>query len=193
MSRPPMHRVCKRDAAASKQLILEAARRRFSRASYGDVGLRAIGIDAGVDPALVGRYFGSKSKLFKEVLADPCGQDAGGSQVNLFDLVDAILTGVGKDCDQRLEQLSIILRSAASEPVSEFTQEAFLHNILRPLASALEGEDAEQRATLALSLVVGVLATEAVLAGELSDDQRRSLAGGYRWLLQAALTRPIKN
>jgi len=58
---PPL----KRNSSRTRNAILGAARSRFARSSYSDVGLRAISCDAGVDVALVGRYFGSKKKLLE--------------------------------------------------------------------------------------------------------------------------------
>ena len=49
-----------RNAAATRDSILTAARGRFLADSYEAVGLRDIAGDAGVDVALVGRYFGGK-------------------------------------------------------------------------------------------------------------------------------------
>src|SRR3546814_8975833 len=60
----------KRDAAATRAAILAAARERFLRESYDSVGLRDIAGGAGVDVALVGRYFGGKEGLFREVVMD---------------------------------------------------------------------------------------------------------------------------
>src|SRR3546814_10089362 len=51
-------------------ILLAAARERFLRESYDSVGLRYIAGGAGVDVALVGRYFGGKEGLFREVVMD---------------------------------------------------------------------------------------------------------------------------
>src|SRR5262249_32545778 len=58
-----------RDAVATRKTILDAATLRFSQDSYDRVGLREIALDAGVDAALILRYFGSKEGLLKECLA----------------------------------------------------------------------------------------------------------------------------
>lgn len=50
--------------AATRALIQEAARQRFGADGYARATIRAIAADAGVDPALVMRYFGSKEALF---------------------------------------------------------------------------------------------------------------------------------
>ena len=59
-----------RNAGDTRARILAAARVRFSRDAYENVGTRDIAADAGVDAALVNRYFGSKEKLFDEAIQD---------------------------------------------------------------------------------------------------------------------------
>jgi Transcriptional regulator len=59
----------KRNAAETRMRLLQAARRLFSGANYVSVGIREIGAAAGVNPALISRYFGSKRNLFLEVAA----------------------------------------------------------------------------------------------------------------------------
>ena len=58
----------RRDAAATREAILEAATRRFATQGYGSAGVREIAADAGVTAALVNRYFGSKEGLFAEAI-----------------------------------------------------------------------------------------------------------------------------
>jgi AcrR family transcriptional regulator len=53
-----------RDAESTKAAILAAARERFAGDGYERATIRAIAGDAGIDPALVMRYFGNKEKLF---------------------------------------------------------------------------------------------------------------------------------
>lgn len=45
-------------------MILAAARERFRTAGFQAATIRAIAADAGVDPAMVMRYFGNKDRLF---------------------------------------------------------------------------------------------------------------------------------
>ncbi|MCF3131687.1 TetR/AcrR family transcriptional regulator [Streptomyces olivochromogenes] len=51
--------------------ILEAARRTFAERGYDGSSIRHIATSAGVDPALVHHYFGSKEDLFLEVVKPP--------------------------------------------------------------------------------------------------------------------------
>jgi AcrR family transcriptional regulator len=59
-----------RNAAITRAAILASARRAFVRAGYDGVGVREIAAGAGVTAMLVNRYFGSKEKLFAEVVAE---------------------------------------------------------------------------------------------------------------------------
>jgi AcrR family transcriptional regulator len=78
MTPPPR----KRDAAATRARILEAAQRAFSETGYSHTGIREIARAAGTSSTLVLRYFGSKTGLFEAaltaampvaaVLAQPC-------------------------------------------------------------------------------------------------------------------------
>ncbi|CAN5425784.1 TetR family transcriptional regulator [soil metagenome] len=48
----------------TREKILASARDLFARNGIGNTSIRAIASDAGVDPALVHHYFGTKEKLF---------------------------------------------------------------------------------------------------------------------------------
>jgi AcrR family transcriptional regulator len=57
----------------TKDAILDAARAEFARGGYGGATIRVIAATAGVDPALVIHYFGSKDALFGATLQMPGG------------------------------------------------------------------------------------------------------------------------
>ncbi|QGN31507.1 TetR family transcriptional regulator [Microlunatus sp. Gsoil 973] len=59
----------RRSAADTKSAILAAARERFGRDGYERTTIRAVAADAGIDPSMVMRYFGSKAELFTSVSA----------------------------------------------------------------------------------------------------------------------------
>jgi len=58
----------RRDSAATREAVLLAAREVFTRLGYDRAGIREIAAGAGIDARLIGRYFGSKEKLFAEVV-----------------------------------------------------------------------------------------------------------------------------
>jgi len=63
-----------RDADATRQLLLRSARRRFALDGYGSTTVRDIASDAGVNVALINRYFDSKEGLFEACLAHAAEQ-----------------------------------------------------------------------------------------------------------------------
>src|SRR5688572_15300005 len=55
----------------TRDAIAEAARRQFGELGYDRATVRGIAGEAGVDAALVVRFYGSKDALFREVMALP--------------------------------------------------------------------------------------------------------------------------
>ncbi|UZK66463.1 TetR/AcrR family transcriptional regulator [Sphingomonas sp. M1-B02] len=149
-----------RNAAATRQAMLIAARRHFARESYENVGLREIAGDAGVDPSLVSRYFGGKEQLFREALrGDKKPMLEGVDRVGLADhLASMLLEDIGADGEDpsaHVDRLLILLRSSSSPMASEIVREAIHEDVLEPMANLLEGEDAEMRASLSLAVLMG--------------------------------------
>jgi AcrR family transcriptional regulator len=67
-SPPPKRPPARRDAAATRARILDAAQRAFSETGYSHTGIREIARAAGTSSTLVLRYFGSKAGLFEAAL-----------------------------------------------------------------------------------------------------------------------------
>jgi AcrR family transcriptional regulator len=160
-----------KNAAATRETMLASARRRFLEESYENVGLRDIAGDAGVDVALVGRYFGSKEELFQEVLRKKA--DWFDPAIAPEDL-PAHLAAVNfskNECASRehIDRLLIILRSASSPKASELVRTAFREDVLLPVARIVGGEDAEFRAGLALSLLTGTTIVRTIMSVEPLD------------------------
>ena len=55
---------------SSRGAVLEAARSRFARYGYDGTTIRSVAADAGVDPALVMHFYGSKEGLFAAAILD---------------------------------------------------------------------------------------------------------------------------
>ncbi|MEU8138391.1 TetR/AcrR family transcriptional regulator [Streptodolium elevatio] len=72
----------RRDAAASRKALLDAARALFGERGYDRTTLRDIGDRAGVDAALVARYYGNKAGLYLAAIEED-GQDAASARRDL--------------------------------------------------------------------------------------------------------------
>jgi AcrR family transcriptional regulator len=166
-----------RNAAATRQAILEAAKSCFMCDGYEQVGVRDIAARAGVDPALVNRYFGSKEGLFSEAVA---------SKFDLSHLLDGDRATLGERLARYVLQkradgadydpLVALLRSSSSDVCSGMLRNAILEGFIRPLASRLEGPDALSRAELVGSTLLGLLVQRTLIGGVEAADNERMLA-----------------
>jgi AcrR family transcriptional regulator len=151
-----------RNAAATRAALLDAARGRFVAAGYDGTSLRDVAADAGVDAALVSRYFGSKDELFAEVLASM--DDAEWLQIApgefgrrmADDLVQGSCQADNIDC------LLVMLRSIGSAKAHEALRPWCDSNFHLPLKAMLGGADAEVSARLAGALMLGVAVSRAI-------------------------------
>lgn len=175
-------------AAATQTAILEAARKRFARDGYG-VGLRGLAGDAGVDPALVCRYFGSKEGLFRAVLA------SGGPPTALLDL-DLAEFGdrvaqmlIVEPVDQaQFDKLLICLRSISSPDTSDAIREDLMETFYRPLEVKL---GCAVRARLVAGIIMGFALARAVdETYALEEGDRAHLRRSLAAVLQQAVERP---
>jgi AcrR family transcriptional regulator len=146
----------RRDAAATRAAILAAARNHFSCASYNEVGVRDIAGDAGVDPALVIRYFGSKENLFGVAVFSGLGQTEffTGDPEQMGEQLARMLAT--KTPHGGFDPMLAIFHASLSPTTSDMVREVFDEQVVAPLAEWLGGEDAETRATLLLTQVLGM-------------------------------------
>jgi AcrR family transcriptional regulator len=180
-----------RNAAATREAILAAARGRFLSDSYDAVGLRDIAGDAGVDVALVGRYFGNKEELFRQVLRgeDPRKLEelTGDSSLPEF-LADLAVRSQDEDRGEHVEKLLLILRSASSPTAAGIVREAFSEDVLGPLADLIGGPDAGVRASIALTVLIGTTILDTIMGvGPLCDYDREPVRRRMVHVFEAAL------
>src|SRR5215831_14535354 len=136
-----------RNAAATRHAILASARRAFARAGYDGVGVREIAHGAGVTAMLVNRYFGSKEKLFAEVVADTMAAPIILTQENLASPVvsermAAALVELTRANAPTLDGFLIMLHSTASGRAAEIARLEIEKHHQRTLTSALRGDNA---------------------------------------------------
>jgi len=146
----------RRTADQTRATILEAARRRFADHGFDRTTIRAVAGDAGVDPALVMRHFGSKDGLFAEAaevdlrLPPPAKLPRA--------RVGALLAGHFFDRWEGDPALVILLRTGVTRPaVAERLREIFAEQLV-PIARRLGASrrEAPVRAALVGSQVLGM-------------------------------------
>jgi AcrR family transcriptional regulator len=150
-----------RNAAATRSAILASARRAFAQAGYDGAGVREIARGAGVTAMLVNRYFGSKERLFAEVVAGTMAEPTiltpgilGSSAPG--EAIAAALLGVTKPGDAPLDGFLIMLRSSSSKRAARIGRDEIEKRYQKAMTGALSGERAAERAALVLSLIAGV-------------------------------------
>jgi AcrR family transcriptional regulator len=182
--RPSQTHPRRRDAAATRSAIFEAAARRFAYQGYERAGVREIAADAGVDAAMVNRYFGTKERLFAEVLegAFDIRELVDGDRATLADrLARRVVYGREDDADARAIPLLLMLRSVTEPRSVELIRTNVERQLLRPLAECLDGPDAEVRAAIVIAQCVGFSIMNQILRPRaVSEAQQEELAALLR-------------
>jgi AcrR family transcriptional regulator len=142
--------------------LLAAARRMFADGGYDKTSVRDIAGAAGVDPALIRHYFGSKAELFRATMGWPFEPAQIAAQIigDDRDEIGPRLTRVFFDAWERPDSrasLLAILRGAATHEESAALVRQFIEGDLYPrLATALATPDAELRVDLAMAQLLGI-------------------------------------
>jgi AcrR family transcriptional regulator len=179
-------------AMTTRSEILAAARRHFASESYENVGLRDIARDVGVDVALIGRYFGNKEGLFREVLQsdspEPPQFDVSSDELPAY-LASLVASDDGNSGRVHAEKLLIVLRSASSPVASPLIRERIQADILSPLAKIIGEPNACVRSRMLLSVLLGTKVVEAITATEqMPADDRACMRKGLEKLFAAAVS-----
>jgi AcrR family transcriptional regulator len=154
-----------RRSDATRAAILDAARRRFAADGFRKATIRAIAAEAGIDPAMVMRYYGSKDDLFAAAVD---------IDLALPDLSRTDPDALGEALTRRFlglwEQppssamLMTLLRSAVTDDatVAKF-QQVFAQQVIPAVLRAGDPADAMHRAGLVVSQLLGLALCRYVL------------------------------
>lgn len=154
----------------TREAILTAARQSFGERGFDQASVRAIAAAAGVDPALVHHYFGTKDNLFLAAMNAP---------VDPAELLPQAFAGGREEVGQRLVRLVLgvwdspagvaalaLLRSALSNDwTARLMREFVTTQIVRRVLGQLDLDPAELplRTALVVSQMAGLLVTRYVL------------------------------
>ena len=139
-------------ASGTRDAILDSARQNFGDNGYDSTSIRRVAQDAGVDPALVHHYFGTKEQLFVAAMELP---------LNPADMIRPILQG---DPDRLGERL---LRTF----LSVWDSEEMRAPMLAMIRSAVQNE---QAATMVREFVEGVIVARAIETLDVDNVQWRA-------------------
>ncbi len=192
----------RRNADATRKGILASARRAFARAGYDGVGLREIAQGAGVTAMMVNRYFGSKERLFKEVVSEAIATPSILTRENIAsptlgrDIAAALVARTETGANP-LDGFLIMLNSLSNKRAAKIERALIEAHQAKAIAAALSGELAPQRAALVLSLIAGfqVMRQMIGLAALAEADPKtlvRILRPIFQQLVEGNRTRRIK-
>lgn len=142
---------------ATRQAIEDAARLLFVDHGFEGASVRAIASEAGVDPALVIRHFGSKEALFLRCVDTSAG--IGTVVAGPVETFGRRLVAYFLDPERAaLRQRYVALAQAVHRPqVREEMVRLTAATYIEPLAPRLSGPDAELRVALAVAQLSGLL------------------------------------
>ncbi|MER5732262.1 TetR family transcriptional regulator [Streptomyces sp. NPDC002138] len=150
------------DGPGSQERILFAARSEFADRGYDKTSVRGIAKAAGVDPALVHHYFGTKDDLFAaaiEMTMEPAlvvpaiigeGPDGIGERLARYFL------GIWENPVSRAPLLAVIRSALTHEAAAKVLRRLILRRVLERVAADLNVPDPTFRAELAASHMVGI-------------------------------------
>ena len=177
----------------TRTLILDAARACFAESGYDGTTMRAIAGRAGVDPALVYHYFGAKSELFVAAVDFPISPrellspllddgDAGARIVAMF-------LSLWDDEATRTRMLAVVRSAMQHEAATTMLRTFLVREVVGTFVTAFDSADAELRATLVGSQLIGLaIARYVVELPPLSTASTTELVAAYGPTIQRYLT-----
>jgi AcrR family transcriptional regulator len=154
----------RRSSSDTKSAILAAAKERFAADGYDRATIRAIAEDAGIDPAMVMRYYGTKERLFAT---------AAEFDLELPDLaavpheqIGAALVTHFLDRWERDETLLILLRAGVTNPAAAERMRSIFAAQLGPVVARVSPDPGQwsTRAALVATQILGMALCRFALA-----------------------------
>lgn len=149
--------------------VLAAARASFAEKGFRGTTIRAVAAAAGVDPALVHHYFGSKDDLFlaalempvdpRALLAPVVAQGPAGAGERLL----RTFLSVWDEPDIQVRLLAVV-RSVLGDDDARLLKEGFIPVVVGPVLAQLVKDRPEVRIPLVASQVIGLIVTRYLVA-----------------------------
>ncbi|MEV6486718.1 TetR family transcriptional regulator [Streptomyces sp. NPDC051576] len=155
--RPP-----RTESADTRDRILTVARDEFAERGYEKTSVRGIAKAAGVDPALVHHYFGTKEQVFESAIEvafapalDAPEAVAEGPVDGVGERLTRFIFGVWENPATRRPLLAIVRSAVNNEAAAAVFRRLVVSQVLGRVAAQLDLPDAELRAELAAAQLVG--------------------------------------
>ncbi|MEV1178925.1 TetR family transcriptional regulator [Nonomuraea sp. NPDC049784] len=181
--------------STTREEIVSAAALAFSTGGYEATSMRQVAADAGVDPALVRRFFGGKEQLFSAVVTSVFQPEQAvamlldGPRGKLGERLAGYVLGLLGAVDRPGPVLGLMRSAATSEHAAALIREFLANDMLGKLTQKLGVDHPELRAALAASQLVGLaIARYAVRVDALIASEPGELIDWVAPTLQRYLT-----
>jgi len=134
--------------ATTQARILDAAREEFGDRGFESTTVRGVARRAGVDPSLVLQHYGSKSALFTAAIRLPPGEPEEAAD-HLAEVLKVRATALPPE-------MRALVRSMLTVPEASEAVRVHLDERIGNLAAGFGGPDAELRAAIVVSSVLGL-------------------------------------
>ncbi|MDT5065802.1 MAG: hypothetical protein QOK02_1957 [Mycobacterium sp.] len=152
----------RRGKTDTRDVILGAARRLFADTGYDKTSVRDVAAAAGVDPAMIRHYFGSKVELFRATMgwpfepADIAARITAGDRADIGERLTRVFFEAWEQPDSRAPLLAILRGAATHEESANLVRQFIQGHVYAHIATALGTPDAELRIDLAMSQLLGI-------------------------------------
>ncbi|WP_431279129.1 TetR/AcrR family transcriptional regulator [Leifsonia poae] len=171
-----------RDAAATQRALVRAARRRFATSGYRATTVRQIAADAGVNVALINRYFTSKEGLFEACVqrtSDELDTQTSPRASDLDDVIERLVARVvnAPDGDDPL-QLLLLVRSSGDENADRIRRRTLEHFAERLAAAAGWNPDDAAAAPILLRAQIAIATMQGIVMLRASTSMQPIASAG---------------
>lgn len=181
-----------RNSTATRGRLIAAARKAFSERGFERTTVRDIAADAGVNPALINRYFGGKEQLFAESVA---------IELRFPDLASVARAEVGRtlvchffnrwEGNEEDDLLRVLIRTAVTNAEAATRIRTILADqVMSMVAAVATPERAAERASLIATQILGLAYARFILGvtdQQITKDVMVSMIGAtiQRYLFDA--------
>ena len=146
----------------TRNVILDVARRRFADAGYDRTSARDVAAAAGVDPAMIRHYFGSKAELFRATMgwpfepADIVRRVTGCGRGEIGERLTRVFFEAWEEPESRAPLLAILRGAATHDESAHLVRQFIQGQVYAQIAASLAEPDAELRIDLAMGQLLGI-------------------------------------
>jgi AcrR family transcriptional regulator len=155
---PPAASVRPRNADATKQALLRAAQELFGQHGFDGTTTREIGERAGVDRALIARYYGTKADLYiAAMVAEVRGDQVPSEFRDLKEMAEAMVTRMDSHGLGPVTQA--LIRSEPTDPVHQAARSHVARRMVEPMVAQVSRHTADEsqlRSELIVSALIGI-------------------------------------